>query len=819
MKLRQHVRHIALAASLLLAIGFLATLVAPPTAATAATSVASHAHSATPAPSGYWLVAADGGIFSYGDGSFHGSTGGMQLNAPIVGMARTPSSNGYWLVASDGGIFAFGDAGFYGSMGGKPLNEPIVGMAATADGQGYWLVASDGGIFAFGDAGFYGSTGGVALNAPVVGMAATGTSNGYTLVASDGGIFNFGDANYYGSMGGKPLNKPVVGLATLPGNNGYWLVASDGGIFSFGAAAFYGSTGGTTLNKPIVGMASTPDGLGYWLVAADGGIFSYGESTFHGSTGGTTLNQPMVGMASLGFTVGGKALLVGTFNGIAGQYSTIQAAVNAAQPGDWILIAPGDYHENDDITNPPSSKDIGDGWYGGVDIDTSDIHLRGMNRNSVIVDGTKATASTACSSNPADQNFGVDNGGTPAGRNGILVWKADNVSIENLTACNFLSGNGDAGNEIWWNGAPSENNPLGVTGLTGNYLTATSTYYDPSDVGTAAGYGIFSSASAGPAVWNQIYASNFNDSGMYIGACRQQCDAWVHNAWMEYNPLGYSGTNSGGTLVVSNSQFDNNQDGFDTNSQIASDPPPPQIGTCPGNGVSGITHTSSCWVFENNFVHDNNNPDVPQVGYAGAGPVGTGMTISGGRDDTIKDNNFVHNGSWGALFVPFPDTDTPPAGVTCASGGGTDFSSLGLGCVFDTQNDALLDNTFSQNGFFGNPTNGDYGQITLTGGRPQNCFAGNVTASGAPASGTPTDLEQTQATCGPITSGANTGGALLDQVLCASGLAGPGFCTPTDHYPTVGTVTLKPLPSNLPTMPNPCVGVPDNAWCQSGQPL
>jgi len=94
-----------------------------------------------------------------------------------------------------------------------------------------------------------------------------------------------------------------------------------------------------------------------------------------------------------------------------------------------------------------------------------------------------------------------------------------------------------------------------------------------------------------------------------------------------------------------------------------------------------------------------------------------------------------------------------------------------------------------------------------------------VTASGAPASGTPTDLEQTQATCGPITSGANTGGALLDQVLCASGLAGPGFCTPTDHYPTVGTVTLKPLPSNLPTMPNPCVGVPDNAWCQSGQPL
>jgi len=36
---------------------------------------------------GYWLVAADGGIFSYGDATFYGSTGGMHLNKPIVGMA------------------------------------------------------------------------------------------------------------------------------------------------------------------------------------------------------------------------------------------------------------------------------------------------------------------------------------------------------------------------------------------------------------------------------------------------------------------------------------------------------------------------------------------------------------------------------------------------------------------------------------------------------------------------------------------------------------------------------------------------------------
>jgi ribosomal protein L24E len=75
----------------------------------------------------------------------------------VVGMASTPDGRGYWLVASDGGIFTFGDAHFYGSTGATRLNRPVVGMASTPDGRGYWLVASDGGIFTFGDAHFYGS--------------------------------------------------------------------------------------------------------------------------------------------------------------------------------------------------------------------------------------------------------------------------------------------------------------------------------------------------------------------------------------------------------------------------------------------------------------------------------------------------------------------------------------------------------------------------------------------------------------------------------------------------------------------------------------
>ena len=67
-----------------------------------------------PGGGGYWLVASDGGIFSFGDARFYGSTGNIKLNAPIVGMAADSSTGGYWLVGSDGGIFSEG-APFYGA--------------------------------------------------------------------------------------------------------------------------------------------------------------------------------------------------------------------------------------------------------------------------------------------------------------------------------------------------------------------------------------------------------------------------------------------------------------------------------------------------------------------------------------------------------------------------------------------------------------------------------------------------------------------------------------------------------------------------------
>jgi hypothetical protein len=132
---------------------------------------------ATPDDGGYWLVASDGGIFSFGDAAYFGSTGNIHLNKPIVGMAATPDGGGYWLVASDGGIFTFGDAPYLGSTGNIHLNKPIVSMAAAPDGGGYWLMASDGGVFTFGDAMFEGSSAG-ASSANFVALANDGS---YTL--------------------------------------------------------------------------------------------------------------------------------------------------------------------------------------------------------------------------------------------------------------------------------------------------------------------------------------------------------------------------------------------------------------------------------------------------------------------------------------------------------------------------------------------------------------------------------------------------------------------------------------------------------------
>ena len=81
----------------------------------------------SPDHGGYRLVASDGGLFAFGDSRYYGSIPGLDiapagtpgsgrsLNAPIVGMVPSADGAGYFMVAADGGVFAFGDARFFGS--------------------------------------------------------------------------------------------------------------------------------------------------------------------------------------------------------------------------------------------------------------------------------------------------------------------------------------------------------------------------------------------------------------------------------------------------------------------------------------------------------------------------------------------------------------------------------------------------------------------------------------------------------------------------------------------------------------------------------
>jgi hypothetical protein len=521
----------------------------------------------------------------------------------------------------------------------------------------------------------------------------------------------------------------------------------------------------------------------------------------------------VIGVVAFAGSAGARVLRVGSFHGIHGQYSSIQAAVNAARPGDWILIGPGDYKTKPSSIRTPNGAPS---FPAGVLITKRNVHIRGMNRNKVIIDGTRP-GSAVCSRRVSAQNFGLRGGGSGSGYavsqaskasgvNGVMVWKAANVSIENLTVCNFLGGARDAGNGIWWNGGANSGKVEGH-GFYGAYLTATSTFFGSE--ATAATYGIFSSNWTG-GLWDQTYASNFNDSGYYIGACRQICNQTVNHAHGEFSALGYSGSNSGGRLVIENSEFDNNEDGFDTNSQNG-DNPPPQDGACPNNGISPITHTHSCWVFMHNYVHDNNNPNVPAAGSAAAGPVGTGMSVSGGRDDTIMDNRFVNNDAWGVIFVPYLDSGGPCTGGTP--------NEVGSGsCLYDEWGDALIGNTFSHNGSYGHPSNGDFGQINFESGHRTDCYRGNTGAGGASLSPDAAALQQAHPDCTAAAAPSGSSNpSFLAEVLCDSQVElSPGTPSPcpTGQYPRRTNVVMHPLPRHLKTMSNPCKGVPSDPWCR-----
>jgi hypothetical protein len=428
-----------------------------------------------------------------------------------------------------------------------------------------------------------------------------------------------------------------------------------------------------------------------------------------------------------------------------------------------------------------------------------------MNRNGVVVDGTKAGASK-CSNQPTDQGA--------VNRNGIEVYKANNTWIENLTVCNYLN-NGSGGEEIWWNGGDGSGQ-VGLNGFWGNYVTATSSY--SSSVAGALGpccgvnypaedYGIFSS-NATNGWFKNSYASNAADAAFYIGACQQICNQTMQYDKGENSSLCLSSTNAGGYLLIENTECNNNKTGLVSNSQNNDDWPSPQIGLCPGST------TQSCTVWQNNYVHDNNNANVPGngSGLAGGAPVGTGLLLGGSTYITMTGNTVTGNGAWGELIASYPDQEAPAANNPNPCQGGT-WVAAAETCYYDAFGNVSENNTFSGNGGFNNPTNGDIGLATQR-HDPGNCFRGDSVPDGTDPSNieTSADYAPTNGMCQKANQGDT--GVLLAQAACAGSILGPCPNTVVANYPKPAPqFPLPPLPSNLATMPTPCAGVPSNPWC------
>jgi hypothetical protein len=465
-------------------------------------------------------------------------------------------------------------------------------------------------------------------------------------------------------------------------------------------------------------------------------------------------------------------------------YRTVQEAVDVARPGDWILIYPGVYHEG--------SKEYPTA---GVWIQTPDLHIRGMDRNRVIIDGSNGTAAHPCPSAAAQQDF--------TSRDGIVVWKASGVTIQNLTVCDYLAaGDTDHGNEIWWNGGDASGR-IGMGAYAGSYLTATSQYAPPKvNSPQLAQYGIFVSNSGGPGLITNTYASNMADAAYYVGGCARMCNVTLAHDTGLNSSLGYSGTNSGGQLVIKDSVFELNRAGVAPNSENNDDEPAPQDGRCPGSA------TMSCTLIEGNLIEANNNPNAP--GNPAAPPIGTGIQLVGSLYDTVTDNVIEDQGSWGVLVSDNADNEQPPPDAHCYGGIWND--PLPKFCLYKARGNLVYGNVFMNVGFFGNVSDSDLAALTLAANTPRNCFYRNVALHG-PLTSAPAGI-QNAGVDGQPCGGTGTGNdaALTNQLICATA----AFLCHLPHsrarYPKQTRTVMLPLPQ-LATMPEPCAGVPGNAFC------
>ncbi len=383
---------------------------------------------------------------------------------------------------------------------------------------------------------------------------------------------------------------------------------------------------------------------------------------------------------------------------------TVQAAVTAAKSGDLILISAGVYKE-------------------GVNVETDNLTIRGVDRNKVILDGEFTR------------------------ENGVRVLGANGVAIENMTARNFT------GNGFFW---------TGVTGYRGSYLTTSRT----------GNYGVYAFDST-KGQFDHDFASGSPDAGFYIGEC-YPCDAVITDSVAEHNGLGYSGTNSGGNLLLVNNTFRFNR-----------------AGVVPNSGSYELCYPERETTIVGNTVYSNNQGDTPAIDVALLA-MGNGILVAGGRDNTIERNLVFDHERTGIGLVPYPETDAvdniPPEDAMkkpCADtkkAPKVDPKTVKNPVYWPPKNNRVVGNVVRKSGLADLGV-GVLGDMTVP--NLNNCFSDNTATTTSP-----TDL-QAMSPCDGKGNGADpTVGALDLVALMASPRPGKG------DYKT------QPEPGDQPNMPD-----------------
>ena len=385
-------------------------------------------------------------------------------------------------------------------------------------------------------------------------------------------------------------------------------------------------------------------------------------------------------------------------------FGTITEAVDAAVPGDLILVSPGVYNE-------------------AVNVVTDEVTIRGTDRAGVVLDG----------------QFELDNG--------VRVLGAKGVVVENMTTQNYTN------NGVFFTGSE---------GYRASYITAIRN----------GDYGIYAFDSINGQIDNS-YASGSPDAGFYVGQCFP-CDSIVNNVIAEHNGLGYSGTNSGGNMVVANSIFRFNR-----------------AGIVPNSGSYELCYPERDTVVVGNTVYSNNQSDTPAIGNAIL-VMGNGIIAPGGIDNLITRNLVFDHAKTGISLIPFPENgpndDLPTEGewdVTCAEQREQPpADEIPESLFWEAYDNVVTENVVSGSG------QGDLAVFGL--GTPtedlRNCFAGNTYETTAPA-----DLE-TLAPC----EGEGSGDWTIDPLNAPQWLLDIDTAPPSVDY----EIAALPDPPELPNMPD-----------------